>query len=49
MTPSGALDRVRLTVKVSSFSTTASSVVATVKVFVSFFVPAKVIAAVFAV
>ena len=39
----------RLTVKVSSASRSASSAVATVKVCVSFFVPAKVSAAVFSV
>ena len=42
-------ETVRLTVNVSSASTTASSVVATVKVCVSFAVPAKVSGVVFAV
>ena len=41
--------KLRLTVKVSSASSTASSVVATVKVWVSPAVPAKLISAVFSV
>ena len=46
-TPAGALDTDRLTVKVSSDSTTPSSVVDTVKVCVSWAVPAKSMPAVF--
>ena len=48
-TPGGALETVRSTVKVSGCSTTASSVVETVKVFVSPLVPVKEIPAVLAV
>ena len=47
VTPEGALDTDRPTVKVSSASNTASSVVETVKVFVSPFVPVKLSALVF--
>ena len=39
VTPDGAPETARLTVNVSSLSTTASSVVDTVNVFVSFAVP----------
>ena len=49
VTPAGASDRLRPTVKVSSASTTASSVVATAKVCVSPAAPVKVSAAVFSV
>ena len=49
VTPLGVPDTPRLTLKVSSFSTTASSVVATVKVCVSPDLPIKAMAAVFSV
>ena len=49
VTPGGALDTLKLTVNVSSDSTTPSFVVATVKVWVSLAVPVKAIAAVLAV
>ena len=49
VTPEGALDTDRLTVKVSSYSTTASSLVDTVKLLVSPFVPLKLSAEVFGV
>ena len=49
VTPAGASDRLRLTVKVSSVSPAASSVVSTVKVCVSPAAPVKVSADVFSV
>ena len=49
VTPLGPPDTLRLTVKVSSSSTTASSMVSTVKVCSSPAVPVKLSAAVFAV
>ena len=49
VTPEGAFDTLRLTAKVSSVSTTASSMVATVKVCSSPAVPLKLSAAVFSV
>ena len=49
VTPGGALDTVKLTVKVSLPSNIASAVVDTVKVWVSPFVPLKLRAVVFAV
>ena len=49
VTPEGAFDTLRLTAKVSSSSTTASSMVATVKVCSSPTVPVKLSAAVLAV
>ena len=49
VTPAGASETLKPTVKVSSPSSTASSFVATVSVFVSPAVPVKLIPAVFAV